>query len=231
MTTQSKTPQSNEWRQFHTERASSNYPKWPNEAMLKVLFGSYLETPCTPQPDWKVLDVGCGFGNNLVPFADMGCESYGVEIDPEIAKLTSVLLEERGYKSNVVEGANRDIPFSDNMFDLVLSVNTLHYEGTKPNVMAALTSFHRVLKPGGILYMSTVGPEHEIFKCAKPLGNQRYQIQNYDFRDGQEFFFFENENNLERYCAEIFDAVETGQVTEKLMTLPCDFLITACRKA
>ena len=81
----------------------------------------------------------------------------------------------------------------------------------------------------GALYLSTVGPEHEIFKRSEPLGDHRYRIKNFDFRDGQEFFFFDNEQHLKSCLRSIFEDVETGQVTEKLMTLPLDFLIGVCR--
>ncbi len=224
-------PQAREWHEFHDQRLEEgNYPKWPNEAMLKVLFGSYLKHPVHPSSDWKVLDVGCGFGNNLLPFLEKGCECYGVEIDKGIAKLCAPILAKRGYSASITAGSNRNIPHEDSTFNLVLTVNTLHYEGSEKNILAALNEFKRVLRPGGTLYISTVGPRHEIYRRAEPLGNHRYRICNYDFRNGQEFFFFDNERYLEYYCKQVFGDVEVGFVTEHLMTLPIDFLIAISRK-
>lgn len=221
--------QAAEWANFHRRRVTSGFPKWPNEAMLKLLFGSYLAEPRRPQPDWRVLDVGCGFGNNLVPFADLGCECHGVEIDQGIVAVAEGVLKTRGYSVRVTAGSNRSIPYPESSFDLLLSVNTIHYEGASANIHAALAEYRRVLKPGGTLYLSTVGPAHEIQRRARPLGEHRYRIENFDFRDGQEFFFFDTEEYLEEICRDTFAHVETGQVTEKLMTLPLDFLIAVCR--
>lgn len=224
--------QKDEWNQeIQREKQKASYPKWPNEAMLKVLFGGsdYLKTPFKPQSKWRVLDVGCGFGNNLVPFADIGCECHGVDIHPQMATTAQGVMDKRGFKARFQEGSNRSLPYPDNHFDLLLSVNTLHYEGSEERVMAALKEFRRVLKPGGGLYLSTVAPKHEIYKRAELLGSQRYRIRDFGFRDGQEFFFFDNERYLQYYCRKIFTDVETGRVTEQLMNLPLDFFIAVCR--
>lgn len=217
------------WAKFHQERVGGRYPRWPNEAMLKVIFGKYLSRTISLTSDSKILDVGCGFGNNLLPFLDLGCECCGVEIDPEIGSITTGILAEHGYDVHVRQGENRSIPFDQDTFDLVLSINTLHYEDTQEKILRSLKEFKRVLRPGGAVYFSTVGPEHEIYKRAEPLGEHLYRICNYDFRDGQTFFFFHDSMDLQHCLKNEFEDVETGRVTERLMTMPLDFLIAVCR--
>ena len=221
-----------EWnKEILREKQQRKYPKWPNEVMLKLLFGGsdYLNVPYKPQPEWRVLDVGCGFANNLVPFADIGCECHGVDLHPEMAATVQEIMDERGYKTKIQTGSNRLLPYPDGHFDLLLSINTLHYEGSEENVLAALKEFRRVLKPGGGLYLSTVGSEHEIYRRAQVLGNHRYKVQDFDFRNGHEFFFFDTERYLKHFCMQSFADVETGRVTEKLVKLPLDFLVALCR--
>ena len=221
-----------EWnKEILREKQQRKYPKWPNEVMLKLLFGGsdYLNVPYKPQPSWRVLDVGCGFANNLVPFADIGCECHGVDLHPEMAATVQEIMDECGYKTKIQTGSNRSLPYPDGHFDLLLSINTLHYEGSEENVLAALKEFRRVLKPGGGLYLSTVGPEHEIYRRAQVLGNHRYKVQDFDFRNGHEFFFFDTERYLKHFCMQSFADVETGRVTEKLVKLPLDFLVALCR--
>ena len=134
--------QTKEWSDFHMTRVGENYPKWPNEPMLKTLFGNYSANPIRPGQGWRVLDVGCGFGNNLIPFADLGCELHGVEIEPNICGIAQSVLASRGYQVEVVEGHNRALPYPSAYFDLLLSVATIHYESTQANVIAA---FHYLL--------------------------------------------------------------------------------------
>jgi ubiquinone/menaquinone biosynthesis C-methylase UbiE len=214
------------------EKQARKYPKWPNEAMLKVLFGGgdYLETPRKPQPNWRVLDVGCGFANNLVPFADMGCESHGVDLTEDMVATAQEVMDERGYKTTIAVGHNRALPYPDNHFDLLLSVNTLHYEGNAENIVAAFAEFCRVLKPGGVVYISTVGPEHTVRQRAESLGDGRYRVANFDFRDGEIMSFFDNGNTLAAMVERFFTKVETARVTERLMKLPLDFLIAVGSK-
>ncbi len=92
-----------------------------------------------------------------------------------------------------------------------------------------------MLKPGGGLYISTVGPKHIIYNESKPLGEHKNIIQDFGFTTGEsvagfrineQFFFFDNERYLNHYLSMFFESVETGQVTERLMTMDLDFLIS-----
>ena len=165
------TAQAKEWRDFHETKARTNHPKWPNEAMVKVLFGSYASEPPSPGADWHVLDVGCGFANNLLPFLDLGCACSGVEVDTVIAELAQGIIRERGFTADIRAGDNTHLPFGDGCF----------------------------------------------------------RIQNFDFRDGQQFFFFDDRTEFERELGSVFASVEVGRVTEDLMTLPLDFLVALVR--
>jgi 2-polyprenyl-3-methyl-5-hydroxy-6-metoxy-1,4-benzoquinol methylase len=62
------------WTEFSLDKIKDNFPVWPIEVMVKVLFGEYLKgAKPTLDKGKKVLDVGCGFGNNLLPFLLKGC--------------------------------------------------------------------------------------------------------------------------------------------------------------
>lgn len=224
--------QKTEWNnEFLRELKAEEYPKYPNEAMLKVIFGSYLRNRPILSSNMKVLDVGCAMGSNLIPFADMGCDVHGIDIHSDIANNAKKIMKHRGYEDiDFKEGSNRNIPFPDNSFDLITSINTLHYEKNEEDMILALNEFQRVLKPGGGLYISTVGPKHEIYNLSKPLGNHENLIQDFGFRSGERFFFFDNERYLDYYLSKIFTNVETGRVTEKLMTMDLDFLISYATK-
>ena len=57
-----------EWsEEFQKEFEIGGYAKYPNEVMLKVIFGDYLVKRRRPNKSWKVMDVGCAFGNKLIP--------------------------------------------------------------------------------------------------------------------------------------------------------------------
>ncbi len=222
---------SEEWSIFHQEKAKSNYPTWPVEVMVKVLFGSYLKEKPDLTKGMNVLDIGCGFGNNLLPFYLKGMNCHGVELTEEILAVTRKALGEKGiHDIDLKPGHNRSLPYPDGHFDLIISNNVLHYEADEANLHAGLKEYNRVLKKGGHLFLMTVAPEHDIYKRAKVLNNHIYEIQNYDFRNGQKYFYFDTLKYLESYLTQYFSTLELGQVTEKLMTQSLDFFISVAKK-
>jgi len=215
---------------FNKNKARTNYPQWPNESMLKLVFGDYLENKIMLDPRARVLDVGCGFGNNLLPFLVKGYQCFGTEVTAPMAHQAQEILEGRGFKTIVKEGKNTQLPFDSNFFDLVLSINVIHYEGVLPNILLALKEYNRVLKKGGRLFLMTVGLRHVIIQRAKLIEPYSFQIRNYDFRNGTRFFCFKTEAYLKKVLSENFVNVETGRLTEKLMRYKLDFLIGASQK-
>lgn len=71
----------------------------------------------------KILDVGCGKGYLMFDFTKVvpGIEVYGLDI-------SSYAIEDskEEIKDRITEGNATDLPFDDNSFDLVYSLNTLH---------------------------------------------------------------------------------------------------------
>jgi SAM-dependent methyltransferase len=225
------TPDAN-WKAFHERRKQSGrMPRWPNENMLRVLFGNdYLAHPLCLPANSRVLDVGCGFGQNLLPFAEQGFECVGVEINPKIVDVARELAEERGLAARFEVGRNGALPFPDSSFDLVLSIDTLHYESDGAAVAQALHEFARVAKPDAALYLSTIGPLHDMYVGAKKLSDGRFEVQNYDFRDGSVMFAFGTEPALGAALSKSFGIVETASATLHLMRSTLDFLIAVAQR-
>ena len=225
-TTRAKT----EWEKHYLAKVEANNYCWPNETMLRILFGSYLVHRISIEPGARVLDIGCGLGHNLLPFLGRGCEGYGVEVTEGTARMAQCALSDRGYTVQIEAGDNRNLPFPNGFFDLALSINVLHYENSEQNLHRALSEYARVLKPGGALFVITVGPEHEIYQKAGIVAPHLFRIRDYDFRTGECYFYFNNEKYLEHYLSSVFELVEVGRVTERLMTRKLDFLIATCQQ-
>lgn len=220
------------WESYQSGAGAAGlFSRWPNEAMVKVLFGSYLGERRVPAAGERVLDVGCGFGQNLLPFINVGCAAAGVELTEAMTSEAAKAMASRGVNVDFRVGSNRNIPFEDASFELVLSINAVHYETNQADYLAALAEFARVLKPGGRLYVSTVAPGHEFRTRAEPLGDHRFRIRDYDFRNGEVMCFLDNEKELTSLMKQHFATVETGQVTERLMTRTLDFFIVVATKA
>lgn len=104
---------------------------------LSVLRMMEYEALKTVPLSGRVLDVGGGQKAKYLELLPKGIELRSVNIDPDIAP------------TDVIE-PNSPLPFSDNSFDSVLCLNTLeHIYDAK----AVLHEIHRVLKPGGQIYV------------------------------------------------------------------------------
>jgi SAM-dependent methyltransferase len=220
------------WLAFHEHRkASGRMPRWPNETMVRILFGSdsLVHRPSL-KPCSRILDVGCGFGQNLLPFVDRGFECVGLEINPEIVGIAREIAAERKLPVKFEKGRNRAIPFPDGSFDLVLSVDTLDYEQSAENARLALREFARVLKPDGALYVSTIGPEHDMYTRAEKLPEDCFRVQNYDFRDGEVMYSFNTEQGLGAALQQYFSIVETARSTQHLMRSNLDWLLAVAQR-
>jgi SAM-dependent methyltransferase len=97
----------------------------------------------------RVLDVGCGAGQELLPFA-AEAETFGVDINPEATAFGPVIYRREQPALPVptfqVAPAER-LPFADGYFDVVLSRLALPYTDNRQ----AIAEMSRVLAPQGAL--------------------------------------------------------------------------------
>jgi len=98
------------------------------------------------QPDRQLLDAGCGTGAAMQYLAPFG-QVTGFDYSP----LALGFCRQRGL-SRLCQASVRDVPFVDGRFDLITSFDVLCHR-TVGDYHDALAEFHRVLKPGGRLFL------------------------------------------------------------------------------
>lgn len=100
--------------------------------------------PEVPPNARLVLDVGCGAGQTIhhLQVRD-GVRVYGVDVDPQALSL-------RPETVRATRAAGESLPFAEGTFDLVYAKLALPYM----NIPLALMEWHRVLRPGGTLWVT-----------------------------------------------------------------------------
>ena len=96
-----------------------------------------------PGARMRVLDAGCGTGGLLANLRT-GAWRTGVEISPDGIRLART----RG-RAPLVQGSVSSLPFADESFDAVVSIDVLCHAGVDER--QAIAEAARVLKPGGRL--------------------------------------------------------------------------------
>ena len=103
----------------------------------------------------NVLDVGCGAGVDTLFSAMMAGSSgkvVGIDLTPAMLKRAKKNLSKTDLKNVVLkEGSVENLPFPDQVFDVVTSNGALNLV---PDKVRAFGEIYRVLKPGGRLMVA-----------------------------------------------------------------------------
>ncbi|MBN1902439.1 class I SAM-dependent methyltransferase [Candidatus Sumerlaeota bacterium] len=220
------------WTKAYRETIGS--PKdlnWPPTPLIRMFKGNYIPGIKKDYKGKKVLDIGCGTGNNMIFFKSLGLKLYGTEVTDEICRITRDKMSPFGINPDIRTGTNRNIPFDDDYFDYLVSWNVIHYENNEEDMKQAIREYARVLKKGGRLFLSTTGPKHMIKENAQIVGPHLYKIgRKDDFRKGEVFFYFDTPEYIKYYFSDQFRDIYIGTVSDFMFTEWQDyFLVTAVK--
>lgn len=105
----------------------------------------------------RVLELGCGSGNNLMLFADYGWDVTGLDISA--ASLADARHNLAGNGAFIECDLTSDFPLAEGaMFDAIVLPNIVYYLPRRAFVRL-LTACRRHLRQGGLLFLSTRLPE------------------------------------------------------------------------
>jgi SAM-dependent methyltransferase len=112
-----------------------------------------------------VLEWGFGGGANLIYLLQRGFSVIGFEAATAAVKLTEGKLQsypefDGKWELRVVHPQDERLPLSDNTCDFVLANESLYLCSSELQLQAVLRELHRVLKRGGIIVASMMGPRH-----------------------------------------------------------------------
>lgn len=101
----------------------------------------------------RVYDLGCGLGRHTVYLAQQGFDVCASDISPESLAQTARWLQSEGLRAEVVSSDITRIPYPDACFDAVLAFNVV-YHATSEGVAQCLQEVHRVLRSGGLCFVT-----------------------------------------------------------------------------
>lgn len=98
------------------------------------------------QPGKRLLDLGCGSGNNLVLLQSLGWQVEGVEVDPKAVS------QARARGLQVRQGTLADQQYPSESFHVITMNNVIEHIH---DPLRLLRECHRILEPGGRFVMIT----------------------------------------------------------------------------
>lgn len=131
---------------------------WWNAAMRDVA-GMLLADASLPQKG-RVLDLGCGSGQTLSWFSHMlpEWETIGCDIALDAVAVAKELAD------GAIGASALDLPFPDASVDLVITLDVVQHLPIPGGDVRALGEIHRVLKPGGYVFLRTNAQSYPVVR-------------------------------------------------------------------
>ena len=101
------------------------------------------------QPQWCVLDIGCGGGATLLRLLERCPDGMvcGVDASPESVEFSRRKTARYADRCSVEQATADDLPYGDRAFDAVTAFETVYFWG---DLHRAFAEVARVLKPSGV---------------------------------------------------------------------------------
>jgi SAM-dependent methyltransferase len=136
---------------------------WWYRGRRRIVLGELERLPLARE-DARVLDAGCGSGRLLDELTAYGHVS-GLDINPE-----SVAVAKRRGHEDVQEGVVEGLPWEDETFDLITSLDVVEHTADD---RVTLRELRRVLRPGGYLLVTV--PAYQALWSSHDVFNRHYR--------------------------------------------------------
>lgn len=125
------------------------------------------------------------FGEDEILFSlsERGFKIFALDIAEQTTQSAHFVQKEKGFSHQYITADVRNLPFKDNIFDVILSSSTLDHFNLEKDLLKSLLELKRVIKLGGNLII-TLNNKHNInfylmLKLERILGLISYPVQFY----------------------------------------------------
>ncbi len=155
----------------HFNQLASSYRSEISEDIQKVLITKKTTLMISklrdlfPQQTLSGLDLGCGQGWYVQAMREQGMTMHGCDNSEEQIRYAREYVQKQkieGYELQVASATN--LPYADNSFDFVYSINVLHHILAPQLQQSAFNEITRVLKPGGVFFLHEMNMINPVFR-------------------------------------------------------------------
>lgn len=99
-------------------------------------------------PPSRILDLGCGAGNNSVYLSNLGYDVVGVDLSDKMLAIA----QRKKSKATFIKMDIGALTFSENSFDHIIAAYSLCYL-PKKEILSCLRSLYKILKKDGLIFI------------------------------------------------------------------------------
>ena len=150
------------WEHKYSRGYATRYP-W--DFVVTFLFTHNPQSK--KRGDTKVLEVGCGTGNNLWCAAREGFRVAGIDASESAVAYARNRFEEDGLDGEFRVGDFTNLPFGDNCFDMAIDRAAITCCGNS-SAEKAVAEVRRTLVPGGKFIFNCYSDQHSSYIAGEP---------------------------------------------------------------
>ena len=151
-------------------RQLNNYPY---DLVVSLIARFFFSIPLGKRKNIKMLDLGCGAGNNSKFLAENGFEVYGIDGSDTAIRLCRKKFKSLGLNGSFIQGDFLNLPYSDIFFDCVLDRESL-YANKYAMIIKTIEQIHRKLKSGGLFICFMYNNHHPEIKLGRKIESNTY---------------------------------------------------------
>lgn len=134
-----------EIRSWEHNYQKGRYNQWPYDLVVSLVLRNYGHLD---RSQVKILDLGCGGGNNTFFLAKSGFATFAVDGSPTSIEITRKRLSENKLEATFALANFKDLPFQNDFFDCIIDRASV-YCNLWADIIKIRDQILRVLKPGG----------------------------------------------------------------------------------
>ena len=148
------------------------YNEYPHDLIVSAVARNYYKYE--NRNAIKILDLGCGGGNNTVFLVEQGFDTYGIEGAPTAIKITGKRLEMKNLSVSLKIGDFEHLPYEDSFFDCVIDRQSSSFGNPPKRIKNIINEIHRVLKYDGRYIGLLVNIENPNMEYGKEVDKNTY---------------------------------------------------------
>lgn len=121
---------------------------YPFDILVSIVARKFFHFFPKDRKNIRVLDLGCGAGNNAKFFAENGFSVFGIDGSKSALSFCRKIFKKNKLKGNFARGDFLNLPYKDNFFDLIVDRESL-YANRPADIKKIIDEIFKRLKPGG----------------------------------------------------------------------------------
>lgn len=121
----------------------------------------------------RVLDIGCGAGQEMLPFVENGACGFGLDVTPDVGQVGRRLYATKNLenKINFLRASGNELPFASESFDVLICRGALMFMRNSH----ALAEMARVLNQNGVFFLMFQAPPYYWDKIGRGLRSGNFK--------------------------------------------------------